>query len=357
MASPKSVQQLLNDVRRNSDMRLSRIDREKFTELIIHILDQVANHEASLEYTCSVLEDLVRSPTRLSGPGANEMELFVNTLLSYCVHNFNTFKPYFRKLTVFFGNDSEYRCQVVRMLRVLEEKFVGLLGYRSGSELERFIPAFGSVIGEMFLCGMTWPEESKEEMKLCVIGFFSKWSSTNQNHWAQQGVVLDSFLSVSVSELVKNMPTQMKDLFRNITELVLSNTFPVPVKEVYLQVLMKIDCEESTHETSSKKLSTASQQTSTASPIDRRYLSLKQMLFDLGLPQMLDLFVANGIRDSTLTLPWTDLRLLLEKSGVKKGTIYEIKWYLAKKDVDREDRGLNVEAEELLPPSAFVLPH
>ena len=95
MASPKSVQQLLNDVRRNSDMRLSRIDREKFTELIIHILDQVANHEASLEYTCSVLEDLVRSPTRLSRPGANEMELFVNTLLSYCVHNFNTFKPYF----------------------------------------------------------------------------------------------------------------------------------------------------------------------------------------------------------------------------------------------------------------------
>ena len=73
MASPKSVQQLLNDVRRNSDMRLSWIDREKFTELIIHILDQVANHEASLEYTCSVLEDLVHSPTRLSGPGANEM--------------------------------------------------------------------------------------------------------------------------------------------------------------------------------------------------------------------------------------------------------------------------------------------
>ena len=156
-------------------MRLLRIDREKFTELIIHILDQVANHEASLEYTCSVLEDLVHSPTRLSRPGANEMELFVNTLLSYYVHNFNTFKPYFRKLTVFFGNDSEYRCQVVRMLRVLEEKFVGLLGYRSGSELERFIPAFGSVIGEMFLCGMTWPEESKEEMKLCVIGFLSKW--------------------------------------------------------------------------------------------------------------------------------------------------------------------------------------
>ena len=52
---------------------------------------------------------------------------------------------------------------------------------------------------------------------------------------------------------------------------------------------------------------------------------------------MLDLFVANGICDSTLTLSWTDLRLLLEKSGVKKGTIYEIKWYLAKKDVNRED--------------------
>ena len=95
MASPKSVQQLLNDVCRDSDMRLLRIEREKFTELIIRILDSVANQQELLEYTCSVLEDLVRSPTRLSRPGANEMELFVNTLLSYCVHNFNTFNPYF----------------------------------------------------------------------------------------------------------------------------------------------------------------------------------------------------------------------------------------------------------------------
>ena len=74
MASPKSVQQLLNDVRWNSDMWLLWIDREKFTELIIHILDSVANHQESLKYTCSVLEDLVCYPTRLSGPGANEME-------------------------------------------------------------------------------------------------------------------------------------------------------------------------------------------------------------------------------------------------------------------------------------------
>ena len=29
MASPKSVQQLLNDVHQNSDMRLSRIEHEK----------------------------------------------------------------------------------------------------------------------------------------------------------------------------------------------------------------------------------------------------------------------------------------------------------------------------------------
>ena len=90
-----------------------------------------------------------------------------------------------------------------------------------------------------------------------------------------------------------------------------SYNIPKPVKSLYLTVLQE-DAERCRRNDESHN----------------DYFRVKQMLFDLDLMCLLDIFTTHGIRDLALLLDWTSLRPLLEECGLKKGQIYEIKSYL-----------------------------
>ena len=89
---------------------------------------------------------------------------------------------------------------------------------------------------------------------------------------------------------------------------------------------------------------------------DDPYQEVKKMLCDLHLTDLMEAFILNGIQDTSLVLSWSDMRSLLEESGIKRGPIYEIKVYLSHRHGRiHHEGGLSIDVGELLPPSAFVL--
>ena len=130
---------------------------------------------------------------------------------------------------------------------------------------------------------------------------------------------------------------------RNITRIVLSDTVLKPVKAVYLAIL------EENAKQEAKKDSTDGDD----------YVSVCQMLSMLRMLEIVGLFTKIGIKDRTLLLHWSQLRKLLEESGVKKGQLYEIKNYLLLMDRSTQSDTVNhnplsVDPGVLLPQSAFV---
>ena len=153
-------------------------------------------------------------------------------------------------------------------------------------------------------------------------------------------IALINFLSVAENKMDECLPLQMQDCYRNIQSLVLSNTLPKPLKELYLSILLHT-C-------------------NTPDEGDPLYKEVEEMLRFLHLTDLIHKFRSNCIRDTTLKLEWCELRKVLEESSVLRGPIYEIKQYLAAKSV-QGDQSLThqnicaLNPGELLPPSAFYL--
>ena len=336
MASASSAEHVLDSIRTESEhvLQTEGDERLQFQNLILRILKILPTEKKSTSLDVSVLSKVVYNETDMSGPGPNKLQIFVTTLLSYAVENYDSMHKYFSAILSLFTDDPAFICELCRTLRRLEELHIHINGTGKGSNSKTFEVAFGSIVAEMFMASIPLPPESKETIELCAVGFMSKWSSENQRHSVQQGLALEKFLSMCIGELHEHIPIHLNDLMRSIKSIVLSSSIPKEVKEIYLRIFLA----------------------NGKSPVPEGYVGVNQMLNRLGLGHLTDVFTANGIRDSTLSLPWPELRAVLEESGIKKGTCYEIKVFLRRHEKDVQQRGLAIDSGEILPPSASVLP-
>ena len=242
--------------------------------------------------------------------------------------------------------DETFGDEVTKVLRDLEVEYVGDVGVSQGSLVIDYVKGFGLVAGDLFAESTVWSQQSRERMDLCAVGFLSKWMSTNQPHWEQQAVAVSNFFSAAEHYVKERIPSQISESYKHITRIVLSHNIPKPVKSLYLTVLQE-DAERCRRNDESHN----------------DYSRVKQMLFDLDLMCLLDIFTTHGIRDSALLLDWTSLRPLLEECGLKKGQIYEIKSYLLLPRLSSGTESISHEVQQqqlsitpgvLLPPSAFT---
>ena len=342
MASASSEQHVLDSIRTESEhvLRTEGDERLQFQNLIVRILEILPTEKKSTSLDVSVLSNVVYNETDMSGPGPNKLQIFVTTLLSYAVENYDSMHKYFSAIVSLFTHDPAFICELCRTLCRLEELYIDVNGTGNGSNSETFVVAFGSIVGEMFMASIPLPPESKETIELCAVGFMSKWSSGNQRHSVQQGLALEKLLIMCMGELHEHIPIHLNDLMRSIESIVLSSSVPKEVKQIYLRIF----------------LASGNTVSPNPSPVPEGYVGVNQMLNRLGLGHLTDVFTANGIRDSTLSLPWPELRVVLEESGIKKGTCYEIKVFLCRRERAVQQRGLGIDSGKLLPPSAFVLP-
>ena len=225
-------------------------------------------------------------------------------------------------------------------------EYVGDVGVSQGSLVIDYVKGFGSVAGDLFAELTVWSQQSRERMDLCAVGFLTKWTSTNQPHWEEQAVAVSNFFSAAEHYVEERIPSQISESYKHITRIVLSNNIPKPVKSLYLTVLQE-DAERCGRNDESHN----------------DYSCVKQMLLDLDLMCLLDIFTTHGIRDSSLCLDWTSLRPLLEECGLKKGQIYEIKSYLLLPRLSSGTESTSHEVQQqqlsmtpgvLLPSSAFT---
>ena len=225
MASPSSAQQLLNSIHTEYQHVLRAEDdkRLQFQNLIVRILEILPTDRESTSLDVSVLSDVVYNETDMSGPGPNKLQIFVRTLLSYAVENYNSMHKYFSAIVSLFTHDPAFICEVCRTLCCLEEHYIDINGTGNGSNSETFVVAFGSIVAEMFLASIPLPPESKETIELCAVGFMSKWSSGNQHHLVQQRLALEKLLIMCRSELPEHLPMHLNDLMRSIESIVLSS--------------------------------------------------------------------------------------------------------------------------------------
>ena len=196
MASASSAQHLLNSICTEYQHVLQMEDDEclQFQNLIVHILEILLTDKESTSLDVFVLSDVVYNETDMSGPGPNKLQIFLRTLLSYAVENYNSMHKYFSAIVSLFTHDTAYICEVCCTLHCLEEHYIDINGTGNGSNSKTFVVAFGSIVAEMFLASIPLPPESKETIELCAVGFVSKWSSGNQQHWVQQGLALEKLI-------------------------------------------------------------------------------------------------------------------------------------------------------------------
>ena len=125
MASPSSAQQLLNSIHTEYQHVLRMEDNEclQFQNLIVRILEILPTDKESTSLDVSVLSDVVYNET--DRPGPNKLQIFVRTLLSYAVENYNLMHKYFSAIVSLFTHDPAFICEVCRTLHCLEEHYVG----------------------------------------------------------------------------------------------------------------------------------------------------------------------------------------------------------------------------------------
>ena len=215
MASPSSAQQLLNSIRTEYQHVLRMEDDEclQFQNIIVRILEILPTDKESTSLDVSVLSDVVNeTDNETDRPGPNQLQIFVRTLLSYAIKNYNSMHKYFSAIVSLFTHDPAFICEVCRTLCCLEEHYIDINGTGNGSNSETFVVAFSSIVAEMFLASIPLPPESKETIELCAVRFMSKWSSGNQHHWVQQGLALEKLLIMCRSELHEQLPMHVNNL-------------------------------------------------------------------------------------------------------------------------------------------------
>ena len=305
----------------------------KCTGLEYEILELLKDIRSDINFMESQLKDIVYDGRQLCG-GPAELHVVLYTLCVYSIQNYDIFKNYFFEIAGWFSYDPEYSLELTCVLRLLEVQYVGDVGLGPGTQSQKLVQAFGSIVGQLYYESAYWARDAKETIDLCTIGFISKWMSPNQPHWVQQGDALKNFLSVAKAELHERVPDHLDHVYRNVSKLVVSNDVPQIVKELYLPIL--INWWEPIHVSSSTMTT------------DEEYSEVQQMLFSLDLSHLYDLFKGNCIQDSTLKLVWPELREILELSGVKKGPIYEIKSYISRRKAKMPTEQRSSSTEEKL---------
>ena len=214
MASASSAEHILDSIRTESEhvLRTEGNERLQFQNLIVRILEILPTEKKFTSLDVSVLSKVVYNETDMSRPGPNKLQIFVTTLFSYAVENYDSMHKYFSAILSLFTDDPAFICELCRTLRRLEELYIHINGTGNGSNSETFEVAFGSIVAEMFMASIPLPPESKETIELCAVGFMSKWSSGNQRHSVQQGLALEKFLSMCIGELHEHIPIHLNDL-------------------------------------------------------------------------------------------------------------------------------------------------
>ena len=304
--------------------------------------------ETDIDYVEGNLKDLVypdRSEFQ-NVEGPKEINILLNTIFVKAIENYKSFSKYAFEIVSWFMGDKTFGDEVTKVLRDLEVEYVGDVGVSQGSLVIDYVKGFGLVAGDLFAESTVWSQQSRERMDLCAVSFLTKWMSTNQPHWEEQAVAVSNFFSAAEHYVKERIPSQISESYRHITRIVLSNNILKPVKSLYLTVLQE-DAKRCGRNDESHN----------------DYSRVKQMLLDLNLMCLLDIFTTHGIRDSSLRLDWTSLRPLLEECGLKKGQIYEIKSYLLLPRLSSGTESTSHEVQQqqlsmtpgvLLPPSAFT---
>ena len=333
---PDLVQNQLNTIRNEYEKKKSYSQlRLELETNIIRILQNLSI-DGYLDGAESDLGDAVYPDKTKFTEGYNpkELNIFLKTLLVYSIQNYEQFKKYTFDLMAWFCGGDTYGTELSRVLRELETEYIGDLDHGlSVSWADKFVSAFGEICGQILIESQVLQAESREMVELCIIGFVKKWSTCNQKHWSEEATALGKFVIIGHRELANRLPNVADDMFRNIESIVLRDSVPKNLKAMYLRIMESI----------------VHPQPAPEPKIPNEYRDVSKMLRSIHMFELMPKFMTCGIRDSTLVLPWSDIRAIMDEGGFKRGQIYEVKNYLAVRRGKLTRRGV------LLPPSAFTL--
>ena len=210
---------------------------EKWINLEREILDLLSEIQTDTDYVESELKDIVYGTRTKFNSGPKELHIVLNTIIVHGIANYSSFSNYIRIISSWFIVDECFGEEISRILCLLEVQYVGGIGECAVAVTYQNARNFGSVVGDLVVESRYCWQESCNTLELCLIGFVSKWSSSNQIHWEEQGIALSSLLANCIQDLRDRFPRVLEECFRNVGRLVDNNVIPNSVKVHHMSVI------------------------------------------------------------------------------------------------------------------------